>query len=433
MCVGACLRSPSVCMSRLAIAAAVVLLMILTTPVSAIVLHRLSSRLSRSKAALAALPLSLSRSFLSRSSDQQPSRSNKLNTLPRSFVNRVSRSSQLPFRRLLTLTALAGMASSATSTAVPAAATPAAPREFFRKDYEPSAFQIPDIRLSFQLGAAETHVTATSSIVPATAGTGAASPAPDLVLDGEDSIELLEVKIDGAVLAAGQYSLLEGKLRIPAAHLPAAAFTLETRSRLQPDKNLALSGLYSSGPALLCTQCEAMGFRRIAFHLDRPDVLSRYMVGRCCLSGCPSLSLSLSLSLPLCCRCLASATSSRCFLHTVSSNAPRPSSPMPTHTINTHTHTLSAPAQVRLEASESAYPLLLSNGNKIASGALADGRHFALWEDPFPKPSYLFALVAGDLGGISSSYVTTSGRTVQLGIFSDKENAGKVGGRVCLC
>lgn len=82
---------------------------------------------------------------------------------------------------------------------------------------------------------------------------------------------------------------------------------------------------------------------------------------------------------------------------------------------------------MRLEAAQATYPLLLSNGNKIGSGGLADGRHYALWEDPFPKPSYLFALVAGDLGGISSSYVTTSGRTVQLGIFSDKENAGKVG------
>lgn len=236
-------------MSRLTIAAAVVILMLLRHPVSALRKVRLSS---------------LSRTFV---------RSKALTALPSSLPR-----GHLPFRcRLITFTALAAMSSSTATTAgVTATATPAAPREFFRKDYQPSAFQIPEIFLSFQLGAAETHVTATSSIVPAPLPTSGA--APDLVLDGEDSIELLEVKINGAALLAAQYSLQEGKLCIPAGSLPAGPFTLETRSRLQPNKNLALSGLYSSGPALLCTQCEAMGFRRIAFHLDRPDVLSRYKV-----------------------------------------------------------------------------------------------------------------------------------------------------------
>jgi aminopeptidase N len=70
--------------------------------------------------------------------------------------------------------------------------------------------------------------------------------------------------------------------------------------------------------------------------------------------------------------------------------------------------------------------VLLSNGNKIDSGDLANGRHWSLWEDPFPKPSYLFALVAGDLGSIHSKYTTTSGREVTLGIYSDKENVGKL-------
>ena len=102
-----------------------------------------------------------------------------------------------------------------------------------------------------------------------------------------------------------------------------------------------------------------MGFRRITYHLDRPDVLSKY--------------------------------------------------------------------KVRLEASKTEYPLLLSNGNLIDSGSLpASDTHWTLWEDPFPKPSYLFALVAGDLGYIRDVYLTKSGRQVRLGLFSDKENVNKL-------
>ena len=63
-----------------------------------------------------------------------------------------------------------------------------------------------------------------------------------------------------------------------------------------------------------------------------------------------------------------------------------------------------------MEADKAQYPLLLSNGNRVDGGDLPDGRHFAVWNDPFPKPSYLFALVAGDLGSIHDTYTTTSGR-----------------------
>lgn len=265
-----------------------------------------------------------------------------------------------PLRRLLALTALsAGMASSATS----ASAAPQAPVEYFRKDYQPSPFVIPQMHLSFQLAADETLVTTTSTIA-ANPNIGPNPNLPPLTLDGEDSIELLSVSIDGTPLAPSQYSVVDSKLVIAPQHLPEGAqtagksFALTTTARLRPDKNLALSGLYSSGPALLCTQCEAMGFRRLAFSLDRPDVLTRYTV--------------------------------------------------------------------RLEASKEAYPVLLSNGNKVDGGDLPGNRHFALWEDPFPKPSYLFALVAGDLGSIHSTFRTSSGRQVQLGIYSDKENAGKL-------
>jgi aminopeptidase N len=74
---------------------------------------------------------------------------------------------------------------------------------------------------------------------------------------------------------------------------------------------------------------------------------------------------------------------------------------------------------VRIEADKAAYPRLLSNGNLVQSGDLDDGRHFAVWNDPFPKPCYLFALVAGELDELADSFVTMSGRTVDLRIYVD--------------
>ena len=74
---------------------------------------------------------------------------------------------------------------------------------------------------------------------------------------------------------------------------------------------------------------------------------------------------------------------------------------------------------VRIEADSSAYPTLLSNGNLIDSGALSEGRHFAVWADPHPKPSYLFALVAGRFDAIEDCFVTKSGREVMLAIHVD--------------
>jgi hypothetical protein len=217
------------------------------------------------------------------------------------------------------LGALAAFASSTTASAsaaaTAAAGKQAAPVEYHRLDYKPSDFFIPEIFLSFVLDASDTLVTATSQV---TRSVSPASAGADLVLDGED-LDLVGVKVAGTALAPSMYTYADGKLRIKSAALPAgsAAFELETAVRVKPDKNLALSGLYQSGASLLCTQCEAMGFRRIAFHLDRPDVLSKY--------------------------------------------------------------------KVRLEADKARYPVLLSNGNKIDGGDLAGGRHWTLWEDPFPK------------------------------------------------
>ena len=234
--------------------------------------------------------------------------------------------------------------------------TPINPIEYFRKDYKPSDYVIPEIHLDFQLSPSETFVTATSKISPYETKNGYCN---DLILDGED-LELLSLSIDGNEVSPDHLIKTSTSLTVKAeAICNKETFSLKTIVKLSPEKNLALSGLYKSGDSsLLCTQCEAMGFRRITYYLDRPDVLSKY--------------------------------------------------------------------SVRMEADKTSYPLLLSNGNKIDGGDLSNGRHWALWEDPFFKPSYLFALVAGDLASIHSTYITTSGRKVSLGIYSDKENGNKL-------
>lgn len=241
------------------------------------------------------------------------------------------------------------MLSALSFNAVSASTVHAEPIEYFRKDYLTPDFIIPDTFLSFKLSATETIVTTTSKVHRKASG-----PA-DLILDGED-IKLLDVKINGVSISA--YTIANGKLSISKDALPATEFELQTVVQLNPSENLALSGLYASGK-MLCTQCEAMGFRRITYFLDRPDVLTKY--------------------------------------------------------------------KVRLEGNKASYPILLSNGNLIDQGEdPASGTHWTLWEDPFPKPSYLFALVAGDLGFIKDSYITSSGRKVELGIYSDKENVNKL-------
>lgn len=238
-------------------------------------------------------------------------------------------------------------------------ASPAAPVvEYFRKDYRQPPYSVRKIDLNFDLDEAETLVTATNTVFPM------GKAGEDLVLDGEE-VNLVDVYVDGRKLNSNDDYKIEGdKLTIFGSVLRAVdskkGFELKTVVKISPEKNLALSGLYKSGSSdLLCTQCEAMGYRRITYSLDRPDVLSVY--------------------------------------------------------------------RVRLEADRAKYPILLSNGNLVDQGVVAGSdKHWAVWEDPFPKPSYLFALVAGDLGFIRDTYTTTSGRTVQLGIYSDKENVDKL-------
>ncbi len=206
-------------------------------------------------------------------------------------------------------------------------------------DYKPYPFRVPSIDLNVVVVDQLVTVTAEFQVEPKNGSDPTA-----LQLRGVD-LELLSIAINDQPLQQGEYSL-DGEglvLQSP----PTQPFKLTTVSRLDPQTNTSLEGLYVSG-GMLTTQCEAEGFRRITFHPDRPDVLSRF--------------------------------------------------------------------RVRIEADRQRYPVLLSNGNAISAEPLAadPSRHVAIWEDPFPKPSYLFALVAGDLREIRDQYVTASGREITL-------------------
>jgi aminopeptidase N len=224
----------------------------------------------------------------------------------------------------------------------PAAAVPAAVR---REDYRPPDWLVPAVELEFDLDPQRTVVRA-RLMVERNGEHGR-----PLRLDGEE-LDLLALRVDGQEVAP---VLDGGQLTVPIA---AAMATVETEVAIAPERNSQLMGLYASG-GLLCTQCEAEGFRRITFFADRPDVLSRY--------------------------------------------------------------------RVRMTAEEARYPVLLANGNPVEQGKLDGGRHFALWEDPFPKPCYLFALVAGDLKVNRDSFTTASGRKVELGIWVREADLPKIG------
>mmetsp|Transcript_15684 Transcript_15684/g.18870 ORF Transcript_15684/g.18870 Transcript_15684/m.18870 type:complete len:266 (-) Transcript_15684:7-804(-) len=224
-----------------------------------------------------------------------------------------------------------------------------APTEILRKDYEQPSYWIREVNLVVRIFDGRTEVVSRMQLEKNSAGS--------LPLDGEDLV-LKRVVLCGKELREGEgYTLEKEKLIISADALEAGDTTdlwLETEVEIVPEKNTQLSGLYFSG-SMYCTQMEAEGFRRFTYHLDRPDVMSKF-------------------------------------------------------------------TSVRLEADETKCPILLSNGNRIDSGKLEGGRHFAVWSDPFAKPSYLFAVVAGDLASIQDEFITKSGRKVHLEIFAAKED-----------
>ncbi len=209
-------------------------------------------------------------------------------------------------------------------------------------DYRPPAWRVRHVALDFELAREQTEVASELQLEPDPDQPGAL-----LQLDGED-LELVEIALDGAPLAADRWRFEGGRLSIEGV---SQACRLRTRVRIRPAANTRLEGLYASGASLL-TQCEAEGFRRISFFVDRPDVLATW--------------------------------------------------------------------RVTLRAERARYPVLLSNGNPVAAGALDDGRHFASWEDPHPKPCYLFALVAGDLECLAREVSTAEGRRVRLAVHAER-------------
>jgi aminopeptidase N len=224
-----------------------------------------------------------------------------------------------------------------------AAPTPHQPQVIRREDYTPFPWLLPQIALDFDLALDATRVT--SRLTVARNSKAAASQA--IRLNG-DGLELLSVKVDGQPV--NDWSMDEGDLILP---LSGDAHEIEITTEINPAGNTQLEGLYASG-GMLCTQCEAEGFRRITFFPDRPDVLSTY--------------------------------------------------------------------SVRMSGAKAGFPILLCNGNKVAEGEGENGTHWAEWHDPWPKPSYLFALVAGDLVANSSSFTTMSGREVELNVWVRAED-----------
>lgn len=219
-----------------------------------------------------------------------------------------------------------------------------APR--YLKDYQTPDYKINTVNLTFELDEQATIVTNVMSIER----NGKHNKA--LQLDGEH-LTLKQVIIDQQVISKEQYQLTDSTLTLEGL---TSSFELTIITEMAPSENTALEGLYKSGDAY-CTQCEAEGFRRISYFLDRPDNMSVFTT--------------------------------------------------------------------KVIADKTDFPYLLSNGNKIAQGDLDHGKHFVTWHDPFPKPCYLFALVAGDFDLLADTYKTASGRDVALEFYVDKGNLSK--------
>ncbi|MCU0868418.1 MAG: aminopeptidase N [Burkholderiales bacterium] len=208
-------------------------------------------------------------------------------------------------------------------------------------DYTPPAFLVDTVDLDVDIR--DDHAVVRARIALRRNPQAAVSTGP-LVLDG-DELTLLSIAIDGTPLSADAYTVESDRLVVAQ---PPAQGVVETLTRIDPFGNTKLMGFFRSKDGLF-TQCEAEGFRRITWFLDRPDVMARYT----------------------------------CTLH----------------------------------ADAARFPQLLSNGNPVAAGVEPGGRHFATWVDPFPKPSYLFAMVAAKLDVLEDTIVTRSGRRAQLAVY----------------
>ena len=225
----------------------------------------------------------------------------------------------------------------------------AQPQTIFLKDYQVPDFLIDKTDLHFTLGEEVTVVVSRLSLRRNPASTLADA---SLVLQGQE-LSLKALSLDGRILDDNDYKLSADSLTISA--VP-DQFILECTTEIKPQENTSLEGLYKSS-SMYCTQCEAEGFRKITYYLDRPDVMSVF------------------------------------------------------------TTTISADKQ--------RYPVLLSNGNQLGAGDEEGGRHWVKWDDPFKKPAYLFALVAGDLEYVEDHFTTVSANKVTLRIFVEPKDIDK--------
>ncbi len=224
----------------------------------------------------------------------------------------------------------------------------ATPKAIYLKDYTPPQYWIDSISLRFELGEEQTRVVSEMDIRRNTNVNG-----PKILeLDGE-SLRLGSVFLNNRALSDSEFSVTPEALWIP--DVP-DEFTLQVETFIKPQENTSLEGLYKSS-GNFCTQCEAQGFRKITYYLDRPDVMATFTT--------------------------------------------------------------------TIVADKSLYPVLLSNGNLVDEHELDNGYHSATWEDPFKKPSYLFALVAGNLQCVSDRFVTQSGREIDCRIYVEAHNLDK--------
>ncbi|MDQ7089674.1 MAG: aminopeptidase N [Methylococcales bacterium] len=221
----------------------------------------------------------------------------------------------------------------------------------YLKDYQVPDYLIHTVALSITLDEQRTRVVSTLTMQRNPASD---NPSPPLELLGEQ-LDLVSLTLDGQPLTEDNYKVTDESLTL--AFVPLTdSFTLVVETIINPKTNTALEGLYLSNE-MLCTQCEAEGFRKITYYLDRPDVMAKFTT--------------------------------------------------------------------TLIADKRRYPVLLSNGNKIATGELDNHRHWVKWEDPFAKPCYLFALVAGTLEPIEDHFTTMTGRKITLQIFVEAHDKAK--------
>ncbi len=210
------------------------------------------------------------------------------------------------------------------------------------EDYRSFDYEIPNIFLDFIIEDTRVIVKTELKLIKKNINNNS------LILDGID-IFVEKIYLDESLLIETNYSIQKNRLLIKS--ILKDSFTLKIEGSIKPKENLSLLGMYESN-GIITTQCEAEGFRRISYHSDRPDVLSKY--------------------------------------------------------------------KVRIEANKEKYPVLLSNGNLIKASDLEHKRHEVIWEDPYPKPSYLFALVAGKLKCIKDNFNTKSNKKVEINIYVEK-------------